>query len=123
MAFQYNLNYIGGINGYNKRAVYTLKIKDDCFLVNGMIKSKKFSYNQVIKIVFGTTDELKGSISEVKDMIFNHVKLLDYRLNRKLHYCLVIILKDTTIIFAEEHEANIKNAYQRLNRAYELAEK
>lgn len=123
MSFQYNLNYIGGINGYNKRAVYTLKIKDNCFLVNGLIKSKKFSYNQVIKIVFGTTDELKESISEVKNMIFNHVKLLDYRLNRKLHYCLVIILKDTTIIFAEEHEANIKNAYQRLNAVYHLTKK
>ncbi len=123
MSFQYNLNYIGGINGYNKRAVYTLKIKDNCFLVNGLIKSKKFSYNQVIKIVFGTTDELKESISEVKNMIFNHVKLLDYRMNRKLHYCLVIILKDTTIIFAEEHEANIKNAYQRLNAVYHLTKK
>lgn len=123
MTFQYNLNYIGGINGYNKRAIYTLKIKDECFLVNGLIKSKKFSYNQIIGIVFGTTDELKRDITEVKEMIFNHVKLFDYRLNRKLRYCLVIILKDTTIVFAEEHEANIKNAYQRLSRAYDLTKK
>ncbi len=112
MTFQYNLNYIGGISGYNKRAIYTLKIKDDCFFVNGLIKSKKFSYDQINKIIFGTTDELKGRIIEVNDLLFNHVKLLDYRLNRKLRYCLVIVLKDTTIIFAEEDDANIKNAIQ-----------
>ena len=118
MTFQYNLNYIGGISGYNKRAIYTLQIKDDCFFVNGLIKSKKFSYDQINKIIFGTTDELKGRIIEVNDLLFNHVKLLDYRLNRKLRYCLVIVLKDTTIIFAEEDDANIKNAYQRLNKVY-----
>ena len=52
MKFQYNLNYIGGIDGYNKRAIYTLKITDDYFYVNGLIKSKKFAYEQVKGIFF-----------------------------------------------------------------------
>ncbi|MFQ8705940.1 MAG: hypothetical protein ACLR9T_07740 [Thomasclavelia sp.] len=119
MTFKYNLNYIGGINEYTKRAIYTLIIDKDYFYVNGLIKKKKFSYDQVIKITYGTTDDLKKNIEEVKQLLFGHIGLLDRRLNNKLHYCLAIILKDTTIIFAEEHETSIKNAYQRLIKAFE----
>ncbi|WP_455683078.1 hypothetical protein [Thomasclavelia sp.] len=119
MTFKYNLNYISGISEYTKRTIYTLKIDKDCFYVNGLIKKKKFSYDQVIKIVYGTTDELKKDIEAVKKHIFGHIGLLDRRLNNKLHYCLAIVLEDTTIIFAEEHETSIKNAYQKLIQAYE----
>ena len=93
MKFQYNLNYIGGIDGYNKRAIYTLKITDDYFYVNGLIKSKKFAYKQVKGIFFGEIDDLKRAFAEVK-LLFEQVSLLDYRLNRKLKYCLVIVLED-----------------------------
>ena len=62
MKFQYNLNYIGGIDGYNKRAIYTLKITDDYFYVNGLIKSKKFAYKQVKGIFFGEIDDLKSEV-------------------------------------------------------------
>lgn len=119
MIFKYNLNYISGISEYTKRAIYTLAIEKDCFYVNGLIKKKKYSYDQITKIVYGTTDELKSSIEEVKKYIYDHIGLLDRRLNSKLHYCLVIILKDTTIIFAEEHESSLKNAYHRLIQAYD----
>lgn len=119
MSFQYNLNYIGGVKGYNKRAIYTLKITDDYFYVNGLIKKMKFPYHHVSKIIFGPTDELQYQEEAVKDHIFNHVGLFDWRLNKKLRYCLVIVLEETTIIFAEEHELLIKNAYQKLKQAYE----
>ncbi|WP_279159946.1 hypothetical protein [Thomasclavelia cocleata] len=119
MSFKYNLNYISGINEYTKRAIYTLVIDKDYFYVNGLIKKKKFSYNQVIKIVYGTTDELKRNIEEVNINIFGNIGLLDRRLNKRLHYCLVIVLENTTIIFAEEHETSIKNAYQKLMKVYE----
>ena len=112
MSFKYNLNYISGINEYTKRAIYTLVIDKDYFYVNGLIKKKKFSYNQVIKIVYGTTDELKRNI-------VGNIGLLDRRLNKRLHYCLVIVLENATIIFAEEHETSIKNAYQKLMKVYE----
>src|SRR5699024_11899393 len=113
MKFQYNLNYIGGIDGYNKRAIYTLKITDDYFYVNGLIKSKKFAYKQVKGIFFGEIDDLKRAFAEVK-LLFEQVSLLDYRLNRKLKYCLVIVLEDTKIVFAQEEDINLKNAFRRL---------
>ena len=36
--FKYNLNYIGGIAEYQKRAIYTLNLK--CFIIwtNGVIR-------------------------------------------------------------------------------------
>ena len=52
--------------GYNKRAIYTLKITDDYFYVNGLIKSKKFAYKQVKGIFFGEIDDLKRAFAEVK---------------------------------------------------------
>ncbi|WP_297668774.1 hypothetical protein [Thomasclavelia sp.] len=113
MKFQYNLNYIGGIDGYNKRAIYTLKITDDYFYVNGLIKSKKFAYEQVKGIFFGEIDDLKKAFAEVR-LLFEQVSLLDYRLNRKLRYCLVIVLEDTKIVFAQEEDSNLKNAFKRL---------
>lgn len=42
MTFKYNLNYIGGINEYTKRAIYTLIIDKDYFYVNGLIKKEIF---------------------------------------------------------------------------------
>lgn len=117
MKVQYNLNYISGIAGYNKRAIYTLKINEDGFMVNGLLKSKKFSYIQVIEIKYGKTDEFK-ELQYVKETLYENVKLLDRRLNSKLQYCLIIVLEDTTIIFAEEHEISIKNAYNKLMLAY-----
>lgn len=119
MKFQYNLNYIGGIEGYNKRNIYTLKIKENEFFVNGFIKSKKFSYHQINNIYFGSIESLRGKLEIVEMLLFGHVDLLDYRLNKKLKYCLVIELKDSMILFAEEFEDNLKNAYQRLNSAYQ----
>ena len=117
MKFQYNLNYIGGIDGYNKRAIYTLKITDDYFYVNGLIKSKKFAYKQVKGIFFGEIDDLKRASAEVK-LLFEQVSLLDYRLNRKLKYCLVIVLEDTKIVFAQEEDINLKNAFRRLKERH-----
>lgn len=117
MKFQYNLNYIGGIDGYNKRAIYTLKITDDYFYVNGLIKSKKFAYKQVKGIFFGEIDDLKRAFAEVK-LLFEQVSLLDYRLNRKLKYCLVIVLEDTKIVFAQEEDINLKNAFRRLKERH-----
>ena len=117
MKFQYNLNYIGGIDGYNKRAIYTLKITDDYFYVNGLIKSKKFAYKQVKGIFFGEIDDLKRAFAEVK-LLFEQVSLLDYRLNRKLKYCLVIVLEDTKIVFAQEEDINLKNAIRRLKERH-----
>ena len=117
MKFQYNLNYIGGIDGYNKRAIYTLKITDDYFYVNGLIKSKKFAYKQVKGIFFGEIDDLKKAFAEVK-LLFEQVSLLDYRLNRKLKYCLVIVLEDTKIVFAQEEDINLKNAFRRLKERH-----
>ena len=119
MKFQYNLNYIGGIDGYNKRAIYTLKITDDYFYVNGLIKSKKFAYKQVKGIFFGEIDDLKKAFAEVK-LLFEQVSLLDYRLNRKLKYCLVIVLEDTKIVFAQEEDINLKNAFRRLKGRYKI---
>lgn len=117
MKFQYNLNYIGGIDGYNKRAIYTLKITDDYFYVNGLIKSKKFAYKQVKGIFFGEIGDLKRAFAEVK-LLFEQVSLLDYRLNRKLKYCLVIVLEDTKIVFAQEEDINLKNAFRRLKERH-----
>lgn len=117
MKFQYNLNYIGGIDGYNKRAIYTLKITDDYFYVNGLIKSKKFAYEQVKGIFFGEINDLKRAFEEVK-LLFEQVSLLDYRLNRKLKYCLVIVLEDTKIVFAQEEDINLKNAFRRLKERH-----
>ena len=42
--FKYNLNYIGGIAEYQKRAIYTLNLKENSFSVDSIFKSRKFSY-------------------------------------------------------------------------------
>ena len=101
MKFQYNLNYIGGIDGYNKRAIYTLKITDDYFYVNGLIKSKKFAYEQVKGIFFGEIDDLKKAFAEVR-LLFEQVSLLDYRLNRKLR-CLHELTVEVVLV-AQHHD-------------------
>ena len=105
--FKYNLNYIGGIAEYQKRAIYTLNLKENSFSVDGIFKSRKFSYNDIIEVKYGEIEELK--------------KQLDRRLNRKLKYCLAIILKEEmTIVFAEEYDGTIKTAYNTLSKIYKM---
>ena len=109
--FKYNLNYIGGIAEYQKRAIYTLNLKENSFSVDGIFKSRKFSYNE----------ELKKQLDPVNVLLFGRMALLDRRLNRKLKYCLAIILKEEmTIVFAEEYDGTIKTAYNTLSKIYKM---
>ena len=74
-------------------------------------------YEQVKGIFFGEINDLKRAFAEVK-LLFEQVSLLDYRLNRKLKYCLVIVLEDTKIVFAQEEDINLKNAFRRLKERH-----
>ena len=47
----------------------------------------------------------------------DQVSLIDLRNNRKLNYCLVIFLKNQTILFGEEYDTLIKKAYENLLNA------
>ncbi|MFQ6791854.1 MAG: hypothetical protein ACLRT4_03600 [Thomasclavelia sp.] len=111
---KYNLNYIGGIDEYKKRTIYTLNIMDDGFSVDGLFKKKKFSYNQVVEIKYGEIDVLKETSDIVRMLLFDQVALLDLRNNRKIKYCLMIQLKERTILFAEQFDVSLKNAYANL---------
>ena len=113
-SLKYNLTYIGGISGYDKRAIYTLNLKTDHFSVDGIFKSKKFLYADIIEVYFGEVDYLKGKLDIVRELMIDHLALLDRRLNRKLKYCLVIVLKEGAIVFSEEYDGIIKVAYERL---------
>ena len=113
-SYKYNLNYIGGIEAYRKRAMYTLNIKDDSFSVDGLFKSQHFSYDDIVDIKYGEIDLLKENTEIVRLMLFDQVSLLNWKNNKRINYCLVIVLKDQTILFAEEYEVSIAKAYQRL---------
>ena len=113
--FKYNLNYIGGIAEYQKRAIYTLNLKENSFSVDGIFKSRKFSYNDIIEVKYGEIED------PVNVLLFGRMALLDRRLNRKLKYCLAIILKEEmTIVFAEEYDGTIKTAYNTLSKIYKM---
>ena len=116
--FKYNLNYIGGIAEYQKRAIYTLNLKENSFSVDGIFKSRKFSYNDIIEVKYGEIEELKKQLDPVNVLLFGRMALLDRRLNRKLKYCLVIVLEDTKIVFAQEEDINLKNAFRRLKERH-----
>ena len=119
--FKYNLNYIGGIAEYQKRAIYTLNLKENSFSVDGILKSRKFSYNDIIEVKYGEIEELKKQLDPVNVLSFGRMALLDRRLNRKLKYCLAIILKEEmTIVFAEEYDGTIKTAYNTLSKIYKM---
>ena len=119
--FKYNLNYIGGIAEYQKRAIYTLNLKENSFSVDGIFKSRKFSYNDIIEVKYGEIEELKKQMDPVNVLLFGRMALLDRRLNRKLKYCLAIILKEEmTIVFAEEYDGTIKTAYNTLSKIYKM---
>ena len=116
--FKYNLNYIGGIAEYQKRTIYTLNLKENSFSVDGIFKSRKFSYNDIIEVKYGEIEELKKQLDPVNVLLFGRMALLDRRLNRKLKYCLVIVLEDTKIVFAQEEDINLKNAFRRLKERH-----
>lgn len=117
--FKYNLNYIGGIAEYQKSAIYTLNLKESGFSVDGIFKSKKFSYDDIVDIKYGETNELKEQLDPVRVLLFGRIALLDRRLFRKLKYCLAIVLKEETIVFAEEVEGTIKTAANTLMKIME----
>ena len=65
--------------------------------------------------------ELKKQLDPVNVLLFGRMALLDRRLNRKLKYCLAIILKEEmTIVFAEEYDGTIKTAYNTLSKIYKM---
>lgn len=114
---KYNLYYISGIEEYRRRAMYTLNIKEDCFSVNGIFKSKEFLFDEIVDIKYGEIDFLKESIDIVRKTLVDQVSLIDWRNNRRLNYCFVIFLKDQTILFGEEYNTLIKKAYEDLLKA------
>ena len=66
-------------------------------------------------------EELKKQLDPVNVLLFGRMALLDRRLNRKLKYCLAIILKEEmTIVFAEEYDGTIKTAYNTLSKIYKM---
>ena len=114
---KYNLYYISGIEEYRRRAMYTLNIKEDCFAVSGIFKSKEFLFDEIVDIKYGEINFLKETIDIVRRTLVDQVSLIDLRNNRKLNYCLVIFLKNQTILFGEEYETIIKKAYENLLNA------
>lgn len=117
--FKYNLNYISGITEYQRRAIYTLNLKENEFSIDGIFKRKNFLYSDIIDIKFGEVNDLMAESEIIRGLLFKDLKLLDRRIARKLKYCLVIVLKDTTIVFAEEFDMTIKNAYNTLCKILE----
>lgn len=117
--FKYNLNYISGITEYQRRAIYTLHLKENEFSIDGIFKRKNFLYSDIIDIKFGEVNDLMAESEIIRGLLFKDLKLLDRRIARKLKYCLVIVLKDTTIVFAEEFDMTIKNAYNTLCKILE----
>ena len=75
--FKYNLNYIGGIAEYQKRAIYTLNLKENSFSVDGIFKSRKFSYNDIIEVKYGEIEELKKQLDPVNVLLFGRMALFD----------------------------------------------
>ena len=67
--FKYNLNYIGGIAEYQKRAIYTLNLKENSFSVDGIFKSRKFSYNDIIEVKYGGDRGIKKTAGSCKCFI------------------------------------------------------
>ena len=59
----------------------------------------------------------KKKIDIVRRTLVDQVSLIDLRNNRKLNYCLVIFLKNQTILFGEEYDTLIKKAYENLLNA------
>lgn len=114
---KYNLYYISGIEEYRHRAMYTLNIKEDCFVVSGIFKSKEFLFDEIVDIKYGEINFLKETIDIVRRTLVDQVSLIDLRNNRKLNYCLVIFLKNQTILFGEEYDTLIKKAYENLLNA------
>lgn len=114
---KYNLYYISGIEEYRRRAMYTLTIKEDCFTVSGIFKSKEFLFDEIVDIKYGEINFLKETIDIVRRTLVDQVSLIDLRNNRKLNYCLVIFLKNQTILFGEEYDTLIKKAYENLLNA------
>ena len=76
---KYNLNYIGGIAEYQKRAIYTLNLKENSFSVDGIFKSRKFSYNDIIEVKYGEIEELKKQLDPVNVLLFGRMALLVLR--------------------------------------------
>ena len=114
---KYNLYYISGIEEYRRRAMYTLNIKEDCFAVSGIFQSKEFLFDEIVDIKYGEINFLKETIDIVRRTLVDQVSLIDLRNNRKLNYCLVIFLKNQTILFGEEYDTLIKKAYENLLNA------
>ena len=114
---KYNLYYISGIEEYRRRAMYTLNIKEACLAVSGIFKSKEFLFDEIVDIKYGEINFLKETIDIVRRTLVDQVSLIDLRNNRKLNYCLVIFLKNQTILFGEEYDTLIKKAYENLLNA------
>ena len=102
---------------FGKFAATALNIKEDCFAVSGIFKSKEFLFDEIVDIKYGEINFLKETIDIVRRTLVDQVSLIDLRNNRKLNYCLVIFLKNQTILFGEEYDTLIKKAYENLLNA------
>ena len=89
----------------------------NCFAANLIVSLYKEDNDQYPRKI----EELKKQLDPVNVLLFGRMALLDRRLNRKLKYCLAIILKEEmTIVFAEEYDGTIKTAYNTLSKIYKM---
>ena len=82
-----------------------------------LFENKEFLFDEIVDIKYGEINFLKETIDIVRRTLVDQVSLIDLRNNRKLNYCLVIFLKNQTILFGEEYDTLIKKAYENLLNA------